>query len=210
MIREDQAGYWDRVFAAGRGGLPYDGWLDPFAGFFDGVPGGRVLELGCGSGRDTRFLTGRGIPVTACDVSPKALELLREELPGVRTVLLDLRDPLPFSDGWASAVIADLCLHYFDGATTRRIFADIRRVLRPGGLLLFRVNSAADVHFGAGMGTEVEVGYYLHDGHYKRFFDETMVRSFLARWEILHLERKDIPLSGAVKNVYEVVAAKTT
>lgn len=56
--------------------------LDAFAG--EGMPaGGRAVDLGCGSGRDTIEILRRGWPVLAVDAAPEAIEqlLARPDLP---------------------------------------------------------------------------------------------------------------------------------
>jgi phage repressor protein C with HTH and peptisase S24 domain/SAM-dependent methyltransferase len=47
------------------------------------VPGSRVLEIGCGSGRDAAFLAGNGFAVTATDPSPAMLAAARAAVPGL-------------------------------------------------------------------------------------------------------------------------------
>ena len=42
-----------------------------------------VLDLGCGTGRYTIFLAKTGFDVYACDLSEKAIEIVKKELPSV-------------------------------------------------------------------------------------------------------------------------------
>ncbi|OOM76109.1 hypothetical protein CLPUN_28330 [Clostridium puniceum] len=66
-------------------------------------------------------------------------------------------------------ILADLSLHYFDNRTTKNIVKEIRRVLKPEGCLIGRVNSINDFNFGAGCGREIEKNFYLTEGVYKSF-----------------------------------------
>ena len=48
---------------------------------FSVAKGSRILEIGCGEGRDARFLLGKGYDVLATDVSPAAVDCCRKQDP---------------------------------------------------------------------------------------------------------------------------------
>lgn len=154
-------------------------WLRPWLGRL-GQPGSLLLELGCGPGQDAATLDGAGFEVVALDRSDSMLRLARTRARRVHLLRADISAPLPFRDETFDAAIASLSLHYLTWAQTRAAFAEIRRVLRPGQPLLFRVNATDDIHHGAGSGVEVERNLYRAEpgGHasLKRFFDEQSVR----------------------------------
>ncbi|MFW6248004.1 MAG: GNAT family N-acetyltransferase [bacterium] len=207
MSDEDRARFWeDRYSQSGDSGPAYDDWAERIILQTPDVRS--VLELGCGTGRTSAALHRAGLAVVATDVAPSALERAREQAPGMDVRHVDLTEPLPFADGSFSVVVADLCLHYFDSATTHRVLAEIERVLAPDGLLLARVNSYADSEHGAGRGRELEPGFFEHDGHCKRFFTEPMIRGFLTRWRELAVRRREIHRYRAPKDVYEIVARR--
>lgn len=161
-----------------------DPWLEGWLPALREAPGpARVLELGCDTGQDTAWLAGRGFAVVATDLSFDALRACARRVPEASCVQHDLRRPLPFADRAFGVVIASLCLHYFDWATTVAAVGEVRRCLAPGGLFLCRVNSSRDVLHGAGQGEALEPGFYRQDAHYaatKRFFDAAMLdRLFL-------------------------------
>lgn len=111
-------------------------------------------------------------------------------------------------------MVASLSLHYFPWATTIAIYGEIHRVLRPGGLLLFRVNAQDDVEHGAGIGEEIEPGYFLTKGEFgspcKRFFTEAAVRAALeGLFAVRHLTHTTIDRYGAPKRVWECLAVRT-
>jgi SAM-dependent methyltransferase len=102
------------------------------------VRGLRVLDAGCGPGVYTEWLLARGAAaVTAIDASPKMIELARGRV-GERAVLrvADLGRPLDFFDsGSFDLVLSSLVVHYIED--WRPLFAEIHRVLRPGGHFVF-------------------------------------------------------------------------
>lgn len=133
----------------------------------------RVLELGCDTGRDTLWLVNHGFGVVATDISADGLHACAALAPAAHCLHHDLARPMPFRDGAFGAVIASLCLHYFDWATTVAAVSEMRRCLAPSGLLLCRLNSVRDYLHGAGEGEEIEPGFYRQQARYaafKRFF----------------------------------------
>ena len=170
---------------------------------------GPVLELGCDTGGDTAWLLDQGLDVVAGDIAPQALRQCARCAPAARLLQFDLRAPLPLASEAFGAVIASLCLHYFDWATTERAVAEIGRCLRPGGLLLVRLNSTRDVQHGAGQGEEIEPRYYRLNATYgecKRFFDEADVKRLFARgWEPLSCEERANDRYDRPKVAWEVI-----
>ncbi|BDP42211.1 hypothetical protein DAETH_21800 [Deinococcus aetherius] len=169
-----------------------------------------ILELGCGEGRDTRFLLSAGFDrVTALDISEQALAECRK-LPGSpRCLLHDLREPLPFADGTYEVVLASLCLHYFSWDITGAAMQEIWRVLKRGGLLLCRVNSTRDVHYGAAGHAELGHHYYRVGEKQKRFFDRTDIETlFDPSWRRLAVQELEIDRYAKPKTVWEVVLTK--
>jgi SAM-dependent methyltransferase len=164
-----------------------------------------ILDLGCGRGRDCQFLVERGLSVVACDFSSVALRACRQHFPSAQAVRLDLSRPLPFVSGSARVILSDLSLHYFGWATTVRIVAELSRVLRPGGVVLCRVNSTHEINY-AGQGVEVERHYYDIGGHFKRFFTADELCALFGGWERLKLDTSFI-FDGR-KHVIEAVFAK--
>jgi SAM-dependent methyltransferase len=187
-----------------------DPWLDRWLPALREAPApARVLELGCDTGQDTAWLVAHGFDVVATDLSLEALQACARRVPQASCVQHDLRRPLPFADGAFGAVVASLCLHYFDWATTVAAVGEVRRCLAPGGLLLCRVNSSRDVLHGAGQGVELEPGFYRQDAHYaatKRFFDAAMLdRLFLASdWVERHREEHIIHRYAQPKVAWEL------
>jgi SAM-dependent methyltransferase len=101
------------------------------------LAGVRVLDAGCGSGWYAEHLVGQGAVVTAFDAEPRFVELTRARVGDrARVLQADLAQPLDFApDASFDLVLCPLALHYVEdwGA----VLAELARVLRPGGLLVF-------------------------------------------------------------------------
>lgn len=102
-----------------------------------GGPGKRVLDLGCRDGALTHAYTA-GNEVVGVDADREALA--EAEKLGIQTHWADLDEPLPFDDASFDVVVAgELLEHLRD---PRRLVADARRVLRPGGTFVASVPNA--------------------------------------------------------------------
>jgi ubiquinone/menaquinone biosynthesis C-methylase UbiE len=100
--------------------------------------GQRVLDVGCGTGNLLRSIGRRHPDVerAGLDPDPAMLARARRKLgPGVR---LDrgFAQELPHPDGSFDRVFSSLMLHHLDTATKDALLAEVRRVLRPDGLLV--------------------------------------------------------------------------
>jgi SAM-dependent methyltransferase len=95
------------------------------------------LELGPGPGRTTELLLDRASRLTALEIDPAAAARLRDRLGDSRlTVVEGDATAMPFPTGRFSAVVALTMLHHLPTpAAQDRLFAEVARVLRPGGWL---------------------------------------------------------------------------
>lgn len=99
------------------------------------VGGLRVLDAGCGPGLYAEALLERGAEVVGFDASAAMVELARERV-GDRAELraARLEEPLPYAAGSFDVVLCALAIHYVEN--TSATFAEMRRVLRPGGAVV--------------------------------------------------------------------------
>ena len=170
-----------------------------------------VLELGCGSGPDSATLVDAGLRVVGVELSSEAVEKARQRVPaGAQFHCQDFRQPFPLPAGrTVGVVLASLSLHYFAWDETLALVQRIHGVLRPGGVLLCRLNSVNDLHFGGRGPTSSgrdEDFFYLVDGMPKRFFDRAAVqRLFAGGWRMRHLEEMTIERYAQSKVVWEAV-----
>lgn len=104
-------------------------------------PGATVLDAGCGTGTNTRWLADRGFGVTGADFSDFALEQARKASPELDYLKADLT-ALPFpSAGFDAIICIGVLMHIPAIGTALR---ELARVLKPGGwLIVAEVNPSA-------------------------------------------------------------------
>jgi ubiquinone/menaquinone biosynthesis C-methylase UbiE len=96
--------------------------------------GGRdTIEIGCGTGSNTRWLAERSRHVLALDISREMLRRAASRLRGaaVSFVQLDVGSPWPVASASRDVAIATLVLEHVQDV--QPIVAETARVLRPGG-----------------------------------------------------------------------------
>ena len=113
----------------------------------------RALDLGCGSGVNTRLLAETGFPVWATDISPVGIANTRRLLQahGLQAEChVAPVDQQPFLDGSFDLI---LCIGVFDSAgpqAAHGAMAEVRRLLRPLGRALLVFASDEDMRVGNG------------------------------------------------------------
>jgi SAM-dependent methyltransferase len=143
----------------------------------------RVLDAGCGDGRNLVYFLRHGFECYGVDRDPQAVQAIRRLAatlaPGLpqENFASHALDALPWEDGSMDAVICSAVLHFADDeAHFGRMIESLWRVLAPGGMLFIRMAS--------NIGLEQEVGaaaarrVRLPDGSDRFIVDEAM----LVRW----------------------------
>ena len=118
------------------------------------APGMRILDAGCGYGRNLVYLLREGCDVFAVDQDPEGVEhvralaaMLAPRLPpsNFQTAAIE---HLPFPDDFADVVISNSVLHFArDEQHFLAMVSELWRVLRPGGLLFCRLGSRIGMDF---------------------------------------------------------------
>jgi SAM-dependent methyltransferase len=213
------AEFWDRFFRQRResgNDLDWEGlWTGPFLLPLREAGVGTVLELGCGTGNDAARLAGEGYSVTAVDLSCEAIEQARARFGSTaKFVVADMTQRLPFPGGGFDAVMSNVAVHMFPDGVTRAVFAEVGRLVRPGGLFLFHVNALEDRPLRARWlpARELEPDYVAEEsGQTVHFFSEAYLRELLAGWRELQLDSVQIrrPETGELtKHVWRGIACR--
>jgi SAM-dependent methyltransferase len=146
---------WDRywITVEGQLGMGPSGFVRWARPFLDSAPGQDVVEIGSGAGRDLRFLLEEGFRVRGVDFSPEAVRIARLLLAALPPEVArrgnvepgDAEQFLRNLPGESLSAVLGLVLYETLSDEERvRLFASVRRALRPGGLHLWGVR--ADSH----------------------------------------------------------------
>lgn len=118
------------------------------------VPGMRVLDAGCGYGRNLVHLLREGCDVFALDADPDAVHHVRLLSRSLETGLpaenfrVGPIEQMPFPDQFVEVVLCNSVLHFArDDRHFRAMLAELWRVLKPGGMLFCRLGSRIGMDF---------------------------------------------------------------
>ncbi|MCC6393411.1 MAG: class I SAM-dependent methyltransferase [Bryobacterales bacterium] len=143
-------------------------------------PGMRILDGGCGTGRNLIYFLREGYEVYGVDADPEAVEGVRRMAGRLAPSLgadhfrVDPLEAMSFPDGTADVVISSAVLHFArDEEHFLAILGGCWRVLKPGGLFFCRLASS--------IGMEAQIRntggrrYRLPDGSERFLVDEAML-----------------------------------
>lgn len=123
-----------------------------------------VLDLGCGMGRHSIYLSKRGFSVTATDISPKGVEITAQkaQLQGlaITTVCHDFRN-IPFENDSFDAVLCVWTSGHGHKTDMIKNANEMLRVVKQGGMIFIDYVSKKDSNYGRG--TRIEKDTFINN-----------------------------------------------
>ena len=197
--------YWVRHMANDDLDHVEDPWIEKYEEIFMPFKG-RLLDLGCGVGQYSSYFESKGFDVTAGDISERALTYLNQKNPSIKTVRLDMTEPLPFADDSFDVVFANLSIHFFSTEDTENLIAEVKRILKKGGLFIGSCNSSKAYKYIENSSTVIENGFYLEDGGRSvRLFDREQFDCFFRGFDEITLEEIETVRFNKSKNMWEFI-----
>lgn len=132
----------------------------------------KILDAGCGDGRNLIYLRKKGYRVVGIDISEEAVRRVKNKLGSSDTpdvIAGDIR-ALPYENNSFDAIIYDLVNVHIENPCL--VLKEFQRVLKPDGLLLFETTSKNDpLHKGKNK--------FFEKGFYFRFYGRQEVRKLV-------------------------------
>lgn len=123
---------------------------------------GLVADLGCGPGHVSRYLSERGVSIMGIDLSPEMIAVASERNPGIDFRIGDMR-ALDFDDASLAAIVSFYSIVHYRPDELPPLFAEMHRVLRPGGLALIAFHAGEEVvHRDELFGAPVSLDFRFH------------------------------------------------
>jgi SAM-dependent methyltransferase len=170
-------------------------YLDAWAQWLE--PGTRVLDLGGGVGRFAQWLMGRECSVELVDPDLRSLMSALHRLsdgPGALDLHWTTGKMLPPLQAVDIALAVEVLCYVEDPLA---VLAEIRRVLRPGGLLLLSVEAREGAQqIRDALPMDAHGVQHLPGDRWVQTYTEDGLRALLKGWEVLSLEPSHFVLSG--------------
>jgi len=124
---------------------------------------GLVYDLGCGPGHVGRYLHERGIGIRGVDISSEMIKRAGELNPGMEFAEGNML-AMDIPDGSAAGIVAFYAIVNFPHADLPKVFAEMYRILRPGGTLLLAFHIGNEMkHFDQWWDLPVNIDFYFFD-----------------------------------------------
>jgi ubiquinone/menaquinone biosynthesis C-methylase UbiE len=209
-----QSDFWGRYFGERqelRGNLPSIAVVEAVPVFKErGVK--KIIDIGCGIGKDSFFLEKQGFTVFALDASPEAIKFVKDriERQGIKNVHPIVGDAtaIDYPDGTFDAAVNHRVIDLWKTHEIKNIVDEMERIVKEGGLVLVSMASVnSEIYKGKlnGAGKDIEPGTIYYKGLTFHFFSEEEVRNLFKNFNIISLEER---LSTDNKNMFWVLLAE--
>lgn len=156
-------------------------------------PSMRVLDAGCGSGRNTQYFVQNNFDIWGVDQQAEAIEIIKDNV-GIWNPKYDLSrfqianlEKIPFPNNHFDFIISSAVLHFAENRTQfLQLMEEKIRVLRPNGILWFRMTTKHTlVQHAQHLHDDV---YNLPDGSTRYLLDLSVLNEFMQKHSLQFLD----------------------
>ncbi|MEK6760862.1 MAG: methyltransferase domain-containing protein [Nanoarchaeota archaeon] len=110
-------------------------WADAFVGKLNGM---KILDVGCGPGRDLEYFSSLGLEVTGIDLVPEFLGAAKKKVPDAKLYHMDMRE-MDFNDNYFDGIWSCASFLHLPKSEHEGAMKEHARVLSPNGLMYMSV-----------------------------------------------------------------------
>jgi len=173
----------------------------------------RILELGCGQGRDSVFFADHGCDITATDISENAIKFVgkiknKYNLTNLRLFVHDVEKSFDFLNGTFDLIYSNLALQFFELSRLDNIFSNINDIMNDDSLFLFSTKKPGDKYFN--LGNKLSDNAFEYKGITRFFFDKSQLEDTLKNhFNIIFFEDdKHVNQDGTVSVWWKILVKK--
>lgn len=170
----------------------------------------KILDAGAGSGRNLHWFIQNGISAFGTDRDPQAVEELKRRYPVVPEdhFLVAPMEKMPFENHFFDHVLCCAVLHFAENpAHFEAMFAEIIRVLKPGGSMFLRV--ATDIGIAEKMQPLGNGRYTMPDGTDRFLLTRNLLNRMVYQHTLTWLEPMKIVNVNDLRSMTVLVLQKT-
>lgn len=164
---------------------------------------GNVLDLGCGLGANSFFLSEKGFNVTCVDKDENAIDNIKKNFPNIKAVKSDISNFDYWNDKYDLILILNV-LHFFNFQQAKQIIGNAIGSLNKNGLIYLQVFSINDPAFkklsNKNLLTEKNTFFKKETNSFMHFFEKEELVKLFSQYDILEfkefLKKDDHPPQG--------------
>ncbi len=166
----------------------------------------KILELGCGQGRDSIFFAKYGYDVTATDISENAINFVetiknKHNLKNLNLFIHDIEKSFGFLDKKFDLVYSNLALQFFDLSQLNDIFSSIHKIMNKNSFFLFSTKKSGDKYFN--FGNKISDYAFEYKGITRFFFESNKIKDILKNhFDIIFFEDDEHVNFDGTKSVW--------
>lgn len=107
-------------------------YIDAFLQSLDGI---KILDVGCGNGKDCKYISEKGFEVIGIDLSVGMLAIAKEKVPNGKFEVMDIAD-ITYPENSYDGIISNCSLFHIPSEELPKTLESFARVLKPNGKLL--------------------------------------------------------------------------
>lgn len=159
-------------------------YIDVFLQSVDGI---KILDVGCGNGKDCKYISEKGFEVNGIDLSVGMLAIAKEKVPNGKFEVMDIAD-ITYPENSYDGIISNCSLFHIPSEELPKTLESFARVLKPKGKLLLILQE--------GLGeTMIEEPYRPGVNIYMNYFSVEIISNLLQEYgfEVNSIEKEESP-----------------
>ena len=155
--------------------------------FLNSLNGKKILDVGCGNGKDCKYILEKGFNINGIDLSIGMLNIAKEKVPNCNFEIMDITE-ITYPDDSYDGIISNCSLFHIPVEELPKTLKSFKRVLKPDGKLLLILQEGN----GEKMVEEpYRPGIYI----YIKYFSKNEIQKLLQEYgfEIDYLLKKESP-----------------
>lgn len=178
------------------------------------TPTKKILEIGCGQGRDATHFSQVGYEVDAFDISENAIKFVNQikeimNFTNLNAFVHDIEKPLPYPSEYFDFVYSNLALQFFDLSSLDKIFQNTVKLMKKNSMFLFSTKKKGDKYYQ--FGKKISDDAFEHQGIVRYFYDSETLKNILSNhFDVIQID-SDIHtnLDSSVSVWWKILVKKT-
>jgi ubiquinone/menaquinone biosynthesis C-methylase UbiE len=162
----------------------------------------RILDIGCGNGKDTAYLMAKGATVVGIDYSSKMLQEAKRHVQSGVFHLMDMRN-LEFPNNTFDGVWANGCIYHVPKVELGQVLKEVIRVLKPVGIFSFNTKA------GTGEGLEDNPKSFAGGPRFYAYYTISEIKERLKEADLEVIEAKNYPQKIFNERIFHIWARKS-